>query len=101
MMSLSVKQRQYLKGLAHDLKPVVMIGDKGLTVEVLKEVNNTFNSHELIKIKVLNDSREFRTGIIEELCQKTNAKFVQHLGKILVLYRENSDKKVISLPVKK
>ncbi|MCE3269316.1 MAG: yhbY [Burkholderiales bacterium] len=94
-MELSVKQRQYLKGLAHDLNPVVMIGDKGLTDAVIKEVITSLNAHEIIKIRVLGDDRKLRTSMIDDLCQKTNASLVQHIGKLLVLYRGNEAAKIV------
>jgi RNA-binding protein len=94
-MELSVKQRQYLKGLAHSLNPVVMIGDKGLTDAVIKEVITNLNAHELIKIRVLGDDRELRTNMIDELCSKTGASLVQHIGKLLVLYRAAEMAKIV------
>lgn len=97
-MELTVKQRQYLKGLAHSLEPVVIIGDKkGLTSAVIKEVVHSLNAHELIKIRVLGDDRELRVSLIDELCSATGASLVQHIGKLLVFYR-SSDKAKITLP---
>ena len=87
MINLTVKQKQYLKGLAHNLDPVVMIGNKGLTPQVLKEVNTNLEAHELIKIRVLGDERGARVNMIEKLCLESNASLVQHIGKLLVLYR--------------
>lgn len=97
MNSLSVKQRQYLKGLAHDLQPVVMIGSNGLTASVIKEINQSLNAHELIKIRVLGDDRESREALIVEVCQATESSFVQHIGKLIVLYKA-SEKVKITLP---
>ncbi|MDD3266256.1 MAG: ribosome assembly RNA-binding protein YhbY [Burkholderiales bacterium] len=97
MNSLSVKQRQYLKGLAHDLQPVVMIGNNGLTTSVIKEVSQSLNAHELIKIRVLGDDREAREALIAEICQATESSFVQHIGKLIVLYKAN-EKAKITLP---
>ena len=94
-MELSVKQRQYLKGLAHDLNPVVMIGDKGVTEAVIKEVINSLKAHEIIKIRVLGDDRKLRIAMIDELCSKTGASLVQHIGKLLVLYRPNEETKIV------
>ena len=97
MQQLSVKQRQYLKGLAHDLEPVVIVGNNGLTPNVLKEVDTNLTAHELIKIRVLGDDREAREALIEDLCNQNNASFVQHIGKLIVLYR-TSKKAKITLP---
>jgi RNA-binding protein len=98
-MELSVKQRQYLKGLAHNLNPVVMIGDKGVTEAVIKEVITSLNAHEIIKIRVLGDDRKLRIAMIDDLCSKTGASLVQHIGKLLVLYRQNKEAKIV-LPKK-
>ena len=97
MQQLTVKQRQYLKGLAHDLQPVVIIGNNGLTESVTKEIDLNLKAHELIKVRVLGDEREAREAMIEEICVATNANFVQHIGKLIVLYRVN-EKAKISLP---
>ncbi|MCC2625556.1 MAG: yhbY [Burkholderiales bacterium] len=94
-MELSVKQRQFLKGLAHSLNPVVMIGDKGVTDAVIKEVITNLNAHELIKIRVLGDDRKLRIRMIDELCSKTGAALVQHIGKLLVLYCPNKEGKIV------
>lgn len=97
MQILTVKQRQYLKGLAHNLQPVVMIGSNGLTPSVIKEIDLNLNAHELIKIRVLGDEREQREAMIEEICTATDSNFVQHIGKLIVLYRAN-EKAKINLP---
>ena len=95
-MELTVKQKQYLKGLAHSLEPVVMISDKGgLSDAVIKEVDKSLNAHELIKVRVLSDSREFRLNLIDELCNKTGSSLVQHIGKLLVLYRVGDKAKIV------
>jgi RNA-binding protein len=97
MKELTVKQRQYLKGLAHDLHPVVTIGNNGLTSSVVKEIAMSLNAHELIKVKISGDERELRNQLAEEICTQTEASFVQHIGKLLVFYKAN-DKAKISLP---
>ncbi len=97
MKELTVKQRQYLKGLAHDLQPVVMIGANGLTSSVIKEIIVNLEAHELIKIKILGDDRELRNQLAEEIGTQAEASFVQHIGKLLVFYKAN-DKQKISLP---
>lgn len=95
-MELTVKQRQYLKGLAHSLEPVVMIGEKnGLTPNVIKEIDASLKAHELIKIRVLGDDRELRKTLIDVLCQETKCSLVQHIGKLLVVYRKNDKAKIV------
>ena len=59
-----------LRGLAHSLSPVVMIGDKGLTENIFKEIEISLNSHELIKIKVAGDDRDARKAIYQSICEK-------------------------------
>ncbi len=86
MLSLTVSQRQELKALAHSLNPTVMIGNAGLTPAVLDEIARTLKSHDLIKIRVAGE-REEREAMLHEICEKLGAAPVQHIGKILVVYR--------------
>jgi RNA-binding protein len=97
MIKLTPAQRQYLKGLAHSLSPVVIIGEKGLTEAVLKETEGALKAHELIKIKAGSDEKETRTGWLDEICSKVEAAPVQQIGKVLVIYRP-AEKPVIQLP---
>lgn len=97
MNQLTVKQKQYLKGLAHPLEPVVMIGDKGLTDGVLKEINVNLLAHELIKIRVFGDDRKLRTHMIHQICEASGAELVQHIGKLLVMYKAHPKKPKIKL----
>lgn len=94
---LTTKQRQYLKGLAHHLNPVVMLGGNGLTEGVLAEIDNALNHHELIKVKIAGADRETKQLIIQAIVRETKASEVQTIGHILVLYRQSEEKK-ISLP---
>ena len=87
MLKLTSAQRSELRSQAHDLDPVVMIGDGGLTPSVMKEISTSLNSHGLIKVRVLGDDREARLGYYETICAELNAAPVQHIGKLLVLYR--------------
>lgn len=96
MEKLTVKQIQHLKALAHNIDPVVIIGDKGLTDSVIKEIELNLTAHELIKIRVLGEDREHRSNLIKEVCDKTLANLVQHIGKLLVIYK-TSDKKKIAI----
>jgi RNA-binding protein len=97
MKTLNSKQISYLRGLGHALNPVVMIGDKGLSETVLREIDISLKSHELIKIKVQGDNRELRVKMLEEICEKLACVTVQHIGKQLVVYRR-ADKPQIILP---
>jgi RNA-binding protein len=87
MSQLSSKQISHLRGLGHNLNPVVMIGNNGLTESVLKEIDNSLKAHELIKIQVQGD-REAREGMLREICEKTGAVAVHHIGKQLLVYRK-------------
>jgi RNA-binding protein len=94
------KQISYLRGLAHNLNPVVMISNKGLSEAVLKEINLNLDAHELIKIKVTGDDRELRAQMLVDICAQTNAVAVHHIGKQLVVYRKSTTKPKIIVPVK-
>lgn len=87
MLSLSVSQRLELKARAHALKPVVIIGNAGLTPAVLDEIERSLKSHDLLKIKVMHDEREVREAMLREICTLLKAAAVQHIGKTLVIYR--------------
>ena len=93
-MNLNKKQIQYLKGLAHSLKPVVLLGNNGLTEAVVAEVDFALNHHELIKIIIPTDDRETKALIVEAICRETNATKVQVIGKTLVIYRQSEEKKI-------
>lgn len=94
---LTTKQRQYLKGLAHHLSPVVMLGGNGLTEGVLAEIDNALNHHELIKVKIAGADRETKQLIIQAIVRETKATEVQTIGHVLVLFRPSEEKK-ITLP---
>ncbi len=90
MTALTVSERLALKGRAHQLKPTVMIGNAGLTDSVLQEIEKTLRLHELIKIRVMADRPE-REAILNEICTKLGAEPIQHIGKILVIFKPNPD----------
>ena len=89
-MKLSTKQIAHLRGIAHSLNPVVMIGNNGMTESVLKEIELNLNAHELIKVQVAGDDRDTRKALYSEICAKTNATAVHHIGKQLVFYRASN-----------
>ena len=88
-MKFITKQIAHLRGLAHNLNPVVMIGNNGLSESVLKEIDLNLNAHELIKIQVSIEERASRTALQNDICAKTNAVAVHHIGKQLVIYRKS------------
>jgi putative YhbY family RNA-binding protein len=87
MLELTPDIRRELKSLAHQLAPVVIIGDAGLTEAVQREIGVHLRRHELIKIRVAGDDRAARGGMMTRICEAHEAAAVQHIGKILVVYR--------------
>src|SRR5262245_40676856 len=85
---LTPAERQALKGLAHRLDPVVLIGAGGLTPAVLAEVERALRAHDLVKVRVIGEARGDRERMLEAICAATEASPVQHIGKVLVIYRE-------------
>jgi len=96
-MSLTGKQRDYLRGLAHHLKPVIIIGDAGVTAAVLSEINLALDHHELIKIKLRVGDRHNRRSALENICAETGAEAVQEIGQIAVIFRA-APEPTITLP---
>ncbi len=103
MKKLEGFQRKYLRGLAHVLKPVVLIGQKGLTDELLRSVEQAFLSHELIKVR-FNEfkKKEQKEEIAEILEKKTGSELVGAVGHIYIFFRqqEDAEKRRIHLPVR-
>jgi RNA-binding protein len=93
-MSLNKKQIQHLKGLAHSLKPVVLLGNNGLTEAVVAEIDYALNHHELIKVKIPTDDRENKGLIVDAICRETQSTKVQVIGKTLIIYRQSSEQKI-------
>ncbi len=87
MLNLSADERRTLRARAHGLNPVVAIAENGLTEAVLKEIDLNLKAHELIKVRVYNDDREEREGFLEAICDQLDAAPVQHIGKLLVVWR--------------
>lgn len=91
LVPLSGKQRRVLRARAHHLDPVVSIGARGLTDAVIAELEVALDSHELVKLRIAADDRKQRESIIESLCRRTNAEFVQRIGHTAVVYRERPE----------
>lgn len=94
-MTLSNKQKQHLKGLAHPLKPVVQLGNNGLTEGVLAEIDSAIKHHELIKVKIPTDDKEEKTLIMDAIVRETGAIKVHTIGHILVLFKQSDDRKIV------
>lgn len=96
-MSHTDSQKRYLRKLAHNLKPLVIIGDKGLSDSVANELDLTLAHHELIKVRVNATDREERDAMITKMCKKLKCTLVQRIGHIAVIYRA-AEAPVIRLP---
>lgn len=90
MLNLAVTERQQLKARAHSLNPTVLIGNAGLSAAVLDEIARTLKSHDLIKIRAAGERAE-REAMMQQICETLHAAPVQHIGKILVIYRPLED----------
>lgn len=95
-MKLTEQQKRHLRGLGHTLKPVVILGNAGLTENVLAEIDQALTYHELIKVRVNAADREARAGIIEAICEHTKGQPIQTIGHILLLFRRNPKKPRVS-----
>lgn len=91
-MSLSESEKKRLRGRGHQLKPVIMIGDGGLSDSLLQEFESTLAHHELIKVSVRVGDRSERDKIIASLCDQSSAELVQRIGNMALIYRENPEK---------
>ena len=96
--ALSNPQKRYLRGLAHDLKPVLLVGAKGITEGLVGEAAIALAHHELVKVRVMAEDRTLRDEWIDELCQRADAALVSRIGHVAVLYRRSDDKPMIVLP---
>lgn len=86
-IQLTIAERKAHRAEAHHLDPVVMIGNDGLTPAVIKETDAALNAHGLIKVRVLGDDREQREAMYQQLADQLGAAPIQHIGKLLVLWR--------------
>ena len=87
MATLTPAERRDLRARAHGLHPVVIVGHHGLTPAVLHEIDVNLLAHELIKVRVFADDREAREGLLARICAELDAAPVQHIGKLLVVWR--------------
>jgi RNA-binding protein len=97
-MALSPSQRRYLRSLAHDLHPVILLGAKGATEAVVKELDLALSHHELVKVKLSGGDKDERQQQIDFLAQGTRSESVQQIGHIVVLFRRNEDEPKLALP---
>jgi RNA-binding protein len=97
-MNLSESQKKHLRALGHQLKPVITVGDAGLSASVMNEFESTISHHELIKVRVRSGSREARDEMIGKLCQQGSGSLIQRIGNVALIYRPNPDKPRIRFP---
>ncbi len=95
---LTERQRRHLRGLAHELEPVVRLGSSGLTDAVARETERALADHELIKIKAPGGDRQARDAMFEELARRTRSSLVDRIGNVAVLYRPRPDIPKILIP---
>lgn len=96
-MTLSKPQEKFLRGLGHHLKPVIVVGDAGLSDAVVKEFESTINHHELIKVRIRTGDRDGRDEIIAKLCDDKTS-LVTRIGNVALLFRRNTEKPRVNLP---
>lgn len=97
-MELNKNQLKHLKSIAHARKPIIMIGQKGLSENVLKELKNALRHHELVKVKLSLGDRDLRKAAIISLCEDTGATCIQQIGNIAVLFQRNVKDPVVIFP---
>jgi len=102
MTDITSAQRRAFRAQAHHLNPVVSVAGNGLTPAVLSEIEKNLAAHELIKVRIYGEDRHQRAELMQAICDATGAANVQHIGNILVIYREAppADKKPVKAPQK-
>ena len=91
MRTLTSAARRILRAKSHHLQPVVAIGAHGLTASVLHEIDVNLNAHELVKVRVFDDDRDAREQFLALICAELDAAPVQHVGKVLILWRPSPE----------
>ena len=97
-MKLSESQKKYLRGLGHQLKPVITVADAGLSASVMKEFESSISHHELIKVRIRSADRGARAALIGDLCQQGSSQLIQRIGNVALIYRANPDETRVKLP---
>jgi len=95
---LNEKQRKHLRGLGHSLKPIVLLGQAGLTEGVVAEAVRALNDHELVKVRVTGMERDVRDETLATLASRTDSELVGRIGHTALLYRKNKERPRILLP---
>jgi RNA-binding protein len=97
-MNLTEAQKKSLRGMAHALKPIVMVAASGASEGVIKELDQALDHHELLKVRVRVGDRETRDELIQQLCRETRSTLIQRLGNVATLFRRNPEKPRIKIP---
>ena len=97
-MLLTARQRQFLRGLAHPLAPVVRVGKGGISDAVVAETKKSLEAHELIKVRIDSDESAVRRELASKLAETTQSEIAGTVGKVAILYRARDEKPVIRLP---
>jgi RNA-binding protein len=97
-MSITSGQLRHLRGLAHHLRPVVTLGQAGLTDAVMREIETALQFHELIKVKLAGADRAERTLLVQRILERSNAELIQQIGATASIFRRNPDKPRVRLP---
>jgi len=95
-VTLTPRERAHLKARAHDLEPVVKIGDRGVTDGVVAEIHRALTAHELIKVRAGGADREARASLVETIARRTDATLVQSVGKVMILWRPRPESESVS-----
>ncbi|MDO5017848.1 MAG: ribosome assembly RNA-binding protein YhbY [Lagierella massiliensis] len=91
---INPKQRSYLKSIAHNLDPLLIIGKGGVTENTIEQLNDLLNKRELVKLKILDNNLDNREEMIEKILNELNCDFVQFIGSKLTIYRQSEEKKI-------
>jgi RNA-binding protein len=95
---LSANQRRHLRGLAHFLKPVILVGGKGITDSLIAELDLALERHELLKVKIAASDRDSRDAMVDTIIERSEATLVQRVGNVATLYRRSRENPQIVLP---
>ncbi len=97
-MPLTEPQKKYLRRLGHDRNPIVLVGQGGISSNLVAELDRALRDHELVKVRARVGDREERDRLLAELAASTRSELVQRIGHVALYYRQNPDKPGILLP---
>jgi RNA-binding protein len=97
-MPLNTAQRTHMRRLGHAIEPVVLVGQNGISPNLIAEFERALNDHELVKVRARVGDREMRDEILDELAKAAKAEIIQRIGHVALYYRRNPEKPGILLP---